>query len=149
MGVVSGEINFLDRYKGCGHYSHALYIYCDRCGSFQIGKRIGKRQFIILFLDTVFYLTILILVFYGIISFIFVSFIIAIIGISMNIWGLLNYYCKDCKSGTSTRYNTRNLPSKIYLENKDKGYPLERIYYSYWDYDIDLEEYIKMPSEKK
>jgi len=48
MGVVAMEVADSFRSRGYPHYTQAVYVYCDECGSFRVKKILSAKQWILI-----------------------------------------------------------------------------------------------------
>jgi hypothetical protein len=143
MGVIPMETvdSFLSR--GYPHHTTALYVYCDKCGSFNIKHSLSLRQCLLITGGSA-------LAFFAfhVLKNSWFLFLCALIFIGMtiiNFWGLSYYWCRKCWKFTTIRYNTRPLNTKFVIDVPDKL--IQKIYFDYWPDMCDLNEYLSPPED--
>ena len=134
--------SFLSR--GYPHWTRAVYVYCDKCGSFSIKKIPSTRQGLMV-LGGVVIIAMLIYTKTSIFIIFFSTLMICIV--AAGLWGMPGYECKKCGYTTTIKYNTRNYPSNKSVVDVPEE-QIEKFYLGYWPDEGDLEEYLKPPPLK-
>ena len=142
MGVIAMEIADHIMSRGYSHWTRALYVYCDSCGSFHVRKALSARQW---WLISISFLIQAVLTFGGVFpwpALIFVA--IFLFMVVTGLWGLPSYVCRKCGKRTTIKYNTLNHPSRMGVVDVPKE-QIEKFYLNYWPDDYDLDENLKPP----
>lgn len=136
-------LDFLSR--GYPYYTATLYVYCDRCGSFDVKAYLGPRKLLLIAgcctleaLSLLAALRLLIPVYWPILC------LVGCILAFRYLWGDVNYRCRRCGQIPSTRYNTRAYPSRLdTVDVADQR--TQKRYVGYWPDLYDLDEALKCP----
>jgi ribosomal protein L40E len=139
--------------NGVDPYARAtLYVYCDKCGSFNIKSYIDLRQWLLIIAACgIMAVGTLAGFLSGRVDFT-VIFIIISLGICMLafklLWGDANYKCRKCGSAPSTEYNTLDYPSNMEIVDVPDQLTQKRIM-EYWPDSYDIDYMLKRPKENK
>ena len=144
MGIVAMEVadSFLSR--GYSHFTQAVYVYCDACGSFRVKKILSGRQ-LTMILGSFFILAYFMyrgLPWLGLVL-IALFLCIPIAGL----WGIPGYQCLKCGRTTTIQYNTRNYPLSMSIVDVPAE-QIEKFYFNYWPDEGDLAEHLKPPEPR-
>ena len=143
MGLVPMELESSFLSRGYPHYTTAVYIYCDECGSFSIEKCQSVRQWLLLMGSSL--LIVATIATNSSANLFLVFFIVlTIVMFTARVWGSPDYICRKCASATTTRYNTRDYPSDVGIVDVSEQL-VQKYYLSYWPDLCDLDDYLKPP----
>jgi hypothetical protein len=145
MGVVPMEIENGYRVHGSYLAYQAVYVYCDRCGTFNVKAVVHPREWFKIGCGLTIFVILLKLSAAGRLNplFAYFSLIFAAIWIA-GTWGIPAYRCQKCHCSTSTRYNTRNLPSDPGLVDVPEA-KIQKFCLNTWTDLCELDEYLKPP----
>ena len=146
MGVVKMDETMAFISRGCPYHEATLYVYCDRCGSFDVKRCLGPRKWRLI-------LVVGALVGAGIAAWVhwqgnwrgawLAGPVVLAVAFEL-LWGDPAYRCRRCRILTSTRYNTLGRPPDPALVDV----PDERIQkrsLGYWADQGDIDVYLRSP----
>jgi hypothetical protein len=148
MGVVPMKVVDSFSHHGDVCLTYAVYIYCDNCGSFNIQKQLGIRQWLLVICSCS---VIAITVFWGSTSLmldtkdwlVFLCFVC--IGLVVfALWGSPAYRCRKCRNVTTIRYNTRNYASGLVVVDVPVQL-IQKFGLRGWPEDQPIEAYLSQP----
>jgi hypothetical protein len=155
MGIVSMKVDNSWIYHGSTYVNTTVYVYCDKCGSFNIQSYLNYRKWLSIYscvalIVWVVYLVINPYVFFdysrGSINWVGLVFIfgltISIISIK-KLWGDTSYKCRKCGSATTIKFNTRNYSPYDMSVVDVPDQLIARFNLGYWSDLMDLDEYLK------
>jgi hypothetical protein len=141
MGVVEmkSEMEFLSR--GYPYHKATLYVYCDRCGSFNLKTYISLRKWVLI--ASSFGLVGAVVFEYNRSGVVYLSWplfgLVMIILAFALFWRGADYRCRRCGSVTTTKYNTLDYPSDMGIVDVP-DHIVQKRYLGYWPDMCDLDE---------
>jgi hypothetical protein len=136
--------SFLSR--GYPHTTATLYVYCDKCGSFDIKSRLGLRKWLLiaspcgLAAAVAFELNRSGVVYCW---WVFLGLAAIILAFKL-LWGDADYRCRKCGTSPTTKYNTLDYPyDPGIVDVPDES--VKKRYVSYWPDMYDLDDALKPP----
>jgi len=147
MGIVPMEVESSFLSRGYPHYTRAVYVYCDRCGSFDVQRCMSPRQVLMVIGSCTTAAAALILFFRVALSgkavgtggciALFLAVSLSLIVLLSSLSQIPGYYCKKCGDTTTTRSNTLSYPSDQSIVDVPE-HLVEKFYLSYWPDECDL-----------
>jgi hypothetical protein len=160
MGVVPMKVVDSFSHHGDVCLTYAVYIYCDNCGSFDIKKNLGHRQWLliiggfllgasIIYLKYVLMIPPVKLYTFGNVDWLILLFVFLTLGLLVfAFWGFPAYRCRKCGKSTTIRYNTRHYPSDLSIVDVPDQL-IQKYGLRGWPEDQAIEAYLSPPEDTR